>query len=309
MKHQEIVRKFRYAKRTARTILLAALLLAPAGSLPAQEKACPFNDSTLSFSGSPLEQARCLLRPVKMYARLGQPLAHLPAILEKLIGKPVTIRRAQLRKYLKRHGVREADIGGSLSAPVSRANDNDPNAPFARYFLIHDTSTPNYLLEPIPDNINQRSWKYNDLRPWRQGEQSKAHVFVNRLGESVTAVDFSNAWRATKFEIRVLGKRGKGLCLHIEQVQPRRSDPNGPPGNDAIAPVPGFTDPQLRRLALLYMAASLRRGSWMIPAYHAAIDAGIPGAHDDPQHFDLNRWAGFLKEILMEVNSYETGRP
>ena len=25
---------------------------------------------------------------------------------------------------------------------------------------------------------------------------------------------------------------------------------------------------------------------WLIPAFHATVDAGIPDAHDDPQNFD-----------------------
>ena len=28
-------------------------------------------------------------------------------------------------------------------------------------------------------------------------------------------------------------------------------------------------------------------GLWLIPAFHAAIDEGLPDAHDDPQNFDL----------------------
>lgn len=64
--------------------------------------------------------------------------------------------------------------------------------------------------------------------------------------------------------------------------------------NDRIAPVPGFTPAQYRSLALLYVLASARAGMWLIPAFHANIDRGIPEAHDDPQHFDL---AAFDREV------------
>ncbi|MFQ5583252.1 MAG: hypothetical protein ACE5GL_02305 [Calditrichia bacterium] len=269
---------------------------------PAAES-CPFDYSELHFTGAPLAQAKCLLRPVEKYAHLSEPLDSLPAPLERLIGNPVKLDKSVVRQYLRLKGVKEKDLGGSLDMPLSRTNDNDPEAPYARYFIIHDTSTPNYLDQPIPPDINKRGWKHNDLKRWAEGEKSKGHVFINRLGESITAVDFSTPWRGTKMEVKILKKRGKGLCLNIEMVQPRRSDPNGPPGNDAIAPIPGFTDAQLERLALVYIAASVRRGRWLIPAYHAAFDAGIPDAHDDPQNFDLKRWAALLNELIIEIET------
>lgn len=91
------------------------------------------------------------------------------------------------------------------------------------------------------------------------------------------------------------------MQIHIELIQPRRRDPNGPPKNDLIAPVPGFTDKQYERLALLYVCASVRRGTWMIPAYHSAIDAGIKGAHDDPQNFLLEKFAEKLNALIKEL--------
>ena len=262
---------------------------------------CPFNAETLQFVGKPLDQARCLLRPVHPYGRLGRALKKLPHPLDSLIGKPVAMTVPQFRRYLMDQGIAETDLGGNLDVPLCRKWNNAPGAPTADYLVLHDTSTPNYGNQPIPDNINTPEWPYNALQQWDQGEQAKAHVFINRLGESLTAVDFATPWRATKLEVRVLGEKSRGMALHVELIQPRQSDPNGPPGNDAIAPRPGFTDAQLQRLALVYMAASIRKGQWLIPAYHAAFDAGIPDAHDDPQHFDLFRWATWLDEILKNI--------
>jgi hypothetical protein len=48
---------------------------------------------------------------------------------------------------------------------------------------------------------------------------------------------------------------------------------------------------QSERLALLYVAAGRRGGSWMVPEFHAAIDEAISDAHDDPQNFDLTTFA------------------
>jgi hypothetical protein len=263
-------------------------------------KACAFDPATQSFSGTPLEQATCLLRPVMIYGRLDDALKRLPEPLETLIGQPVGIDKEGLRRYLRKNKIKEEDLGGSLDEPVSKGRDNSPDAPFASYFVIHDVSTPNYLNESWPANINEKGWEWNDLQN-RWLNNKVAHIFINRVGESVTAVEFKTAWRATKLEVKVLRETSKGSFLHTELVQPRRRDPKGSPNNDAIAPVPGFTEAQLDRLALVYLAASLRRGVWMIPAFHAAVDAGIPEAHDDPQNFDLPLWAKRLAKLLREV--------
>jgi hypothetical protein len=247
---------------------------------------CPFDETKMQFEGTPLEQAKCLLRPVKGYGILGKPLAQLPAPLEELIGQPVAIKAPQLQKYLADHKVNEADIGGAVT-----------NSLRAKYFVIHDVSAPNYREKPFPENINDASWSVNSVERWRKSKA--AHVFVTRVGESVTPFDFVVPRTGTKLEVRVLGEKARGLFVHVELVQPRRSDPKGRPGNDALAPDPGFTEPQLDRLALIYVAASVQHGSWMIPCFHACVDAGIPSAHDDPQNFDLTLWAKRL-DLLLE---------
>jgi hypothetical protein len=90
----------------------------------------------------------------------------------------------------------------------------------------------------------------------------------------------------------------KGLFLHVELVQPRRRDPRGGPGNDALAPTPGFTPAQYGTLALLYVVASVRAGRWLVPAFHATLDEGIPDAHDDPQRFDLARFDAAVGDLV-----------
>jgi hypothetical protein len=247
--------------------------------------ACPFDAAALAFEGTPLEQAKCLLRPVLPYARLGAPLAHLPAPLEDLIGRSVQIRAATLQDYLRSNSIAEADIGGPVTNQLS-----------AKYFVIHDTSSPNYLNEQIPTNINTAAWAPNDLQ--RAARRPVAHAFVNRLGQSIAPHTWVTSWRATKLEVRVLGDKSRGLFVHTELIQPRRRDPQAGPRNDAIAPTPGFTELQLDRLALLYTAASLQHRTWMVPAFHACVDAGIPDGHDDPQNFDLALWAKRLERLL-----------
>jgi hypothetical protein len=258
------------------------------------ETRCPFDEATLSFKGTPLEQAKCLLRPVLRYGNLGEPLARLPAPLEELIGKPVSLTPALLQSYLVAHHIAETDIGGAVTNHLA-----------ATYFVIHDTSTPNLMDQDFPTNINTAAWRYNGLDVWYK--RPVAHLFVNRLGDSVAPHAWINSCRGTKLEVRVLGEKSRGLFVHTELVQPRHRDPEGGPRNDAIAPTPGFPDAQLDRLALLYVAASLQHGTWMVPAFHAAVDAGIPNAHDDPQNFDLAHWADRLSLLLDALN--QGGQP
>jgi hypothetical protein len=43
----------------------------------------------------------------------------------------------------------------------------------------------------------------------------------------------------------------------------------------------------------------------MIPAFHAPIDSGIRGGHDDPQNFDLQFFARSLDGLLQTLQSEE----
>jgi hypothetical protein len=289
------------AKRLGWALVILAALSSGI-SANAQQIRCKLDEASLAFAGSSLEQARCLLRHVKMYGQLDPPLTALPSPLDKLIGGAMTVDKNALRRYLTAHNIKEADIGGGIFDPVSRANNNAPGAEPVRYFVIHDVSTPNFLDKPFPANINEATGPGNNLNRWK--DIKKTHVYINRVGESVTAVDFKTPLRATKLELQDV--RRKGLFLHTELMQPRRSDPNGRAGNDALAPNPGFTAAQLDRLALVYVAASVRCGAWLIPAFHAAIDAGIPDAHDDPQNFAMPLWMSRLDSLLQSLEKMKT---
>jgi hypothetical protein len=274
-------------------LALLALVLCSAANAQTNGAPCLFDTNKLEFVGTPVQQARCLLRPVVRGGVLGQPLAALPEPLEHLIGQRMTITREALRRYLQSHHIAESDLGGPIN-----------NVLRAKYFVIHDTSTPNFRDKPFPADINEPSWRFNHLEMWKK--HPVAHIFVSRTGESITIHEFIVPWRATKFESKVITtNQSRGLFVHIENTMPRHSDPKGRPGNDAIAPQPGFTVPMLDRLALLYLTASLEHGRWMVPCYHATLDAGIPDAHDDPQNFNLALWAQRLGALLTEVQSLE----
>lgn len=250
---------------------------------------CKFKRTTLSFEGSKTAQAKCLLTPVKRWAELGGAVTNLPTPLDQIGSKP-PVTKTQFRTYIASLNIPEKDLGGSLELPLSTTNGGFS----AAYFVIHDTSTPNYELGAFPANINVANWRHNDLSRWTQDDKKIAHVFTNRHGLSATTLDFSSAWRATKLERLFGGTPSRGRFLHIENIQPRRSLDSAFAGNDALAPDPGFPEAQYRRLALIYLAASLRADEMLVPAFHAVIDSGIDDAHDDPQKFDLNLWAQIL---------------
>lgn len=107
----------------------------------------------------------------------------------------------------------------------------------------------------------------------------------------------------------MIGRPAKGLFLHVELLQPRRRDPAGGPNNDAIAPTPGFTAQQYDKLALLYAMASARAGTWLIPAYHAALDDGLADGHDDPQHFDLTAFVAALTTLRAALTTQTDAPP
>ena len=280
-------------------VAAAGLVLAGCGLVRSFESGgllgrCGFDRSTLQFAGDPLAQARCLLRPVATGGLVAPGPAALPASLAVLVGKPAGELKPRLARYLADHGIADAAVGGSLDEPLSHARDGDAAAPAARYFVLHDTSVP-WLGDATtfpPDDDPA----LNDLARFA-GPDAVAHVFVDRRGATLVGHDLRTPWRATQFETRRIGLAARGLFLHVELAQPRRRDPSGGARNDLIAPVPGFTDAQYAQAALLYAAASARRGDWLVPAFHAALDEGLPDAHDDPQHFEIARFAAALERL------------
>ena len=266
--------------------------------------ACGFDLTTLAFRGDGATQAACLLRAVGRGGAIDSQARILPAVLTELAGRPCSLAPDRVARYLIRQGLGDAALIGALGSPsirpVSRARDNAPDAPLARYFVIHDTSTPYLGDAPFPPRIDDDS-AVNDLSRYA-GPDAVAHIFLNRRGEVMVGHDFSVPWRATKLESRIIGLPAKGLFLHIENVQPRRRSPEGPSGNDRIAPDPGFSPAQYDRLALLYILASLRAGTWLIPAFHANIDAGLNDAHDDPQNFRLEHFAAALAQHIKQLS-------
>ena len=51
------------------------------------------------------------------------------------------------------------------------------------------------------------------------------------------------------------------------------------------------------------MIASVRAGRWLVPAFHAAIDAHIRNGHDDPLNFDVQSFANSLDGVMAALQT------
>lgn len=252
---------------------------------------CPFDLAKGTYQGTLVEQARCLSPEFggKLDRRDesgGKTRGSLGSPLEELVGKPATIDKAKLSGLLKDAGL--ADFAEALNKPLSR----DAAGRSARYFVIHDTST-NFSFKPFPADDAESMKKLG--AKWKDGTW-RAHAWVNRLGAARVTYDFSVRLPNAVVKFERLHPELKGLYIHTEMTQPRKSATKNPK-NDAVIPVPAFKDAQYSTVALLYVAASARAATWLVPAYHVAIDWGLEDGHDDPQHFDFAKFSAAIEAV------------
>ena len=282
--------KDRQLRSLAKTsILVAAALAAPASA--ERIGGCQFDRETLTFAGTPLEQATCLLRKVEpLGAKSPQPLPPVLARLLAVDGGPTAAQQAAAVAAFPQPYRDYALANQNL--PLSATEGGLP----ALYFVIHDTSEPFLENAPFPRHLDNDP-AVNSFASYL-GAEPVAHIFLNRQGQIWGAHDFSIPWRATKLESRVIGVPARGRFVHIETVQPRRFLPGATSRGQTEGPKPGFSAAQYRMLAALYVYASGRAGRWLIPGFHSAVDDGIPDAHDDPQNFELRQFAKELEKLL-----------
>ena len=277
-----------------RHLMIASVSALIAFAAPASAEligGCQFDRATLTFAGSPVEQATCLLRKVELMGKKApQPL---PPVIQGLMeqgGAPTAVQKtaaiAAFPEPYRNYAIGYQDLATSQT---------EAGVPLL-YFVIHDTSTPFYGADRFPKRLDNDP-KVNSFESYLAAEPV-AHIFLNRQGQIWGAHDFSIPWRATKLESRVVGPAARGRFVHIETVQPRRFLPGATNRGQTHGPKPGFTPAQYRMLAALYVYASARAGRWLIPAFHSTVDDGIPDAHDDPQNFELKRFAKELEKLL-----------
>ena len=253
---------------------------------------CGWDVAARRFQGTLAEQAECLTRYVAKGAVIRGP--SITRFLRERAGTEIALPASSLAAYLASLGVDAArEVGGDPAVPVT-----------ADYFIIHDTSEPNCAhsnwsrtLCPVPGRLPKArdsaafAAELGYLGHPRPAPDRLAHAWTNRVGGSITEVPFDQPLRSTKFESCLDTPTKAGLFLAVENTQPRVPDPKGPAGDDFTAPRPGFTRAQYDRLALLYVAASVRRGRWLVPAFHAVLDSKFLEGHDDPQHFDMRAFS------------------
>ncbi|MFM5924946.1 MAG: hypothetical protein ACKOPG_12260 [Novosphingobium sp.] len=285
-----------------RQLIVASVFVLSSLAAPARAEIigeCRFDSETLTFAGTPLEQATCLLRKIELGGvRKDQPL---PPVIMRLMsegGAPTpAMKQAAIEAFpepYRAYAIQYAE------AAVSQTQDGLP----LLYFVIHDTSEPFYGNDPFPRHLN-RDWKVNSFASYMDGTFARepvAHIFLNRIGQIWAGHEFQEGWRATKLESRVVGPRARGRFVHIETVQPRRFLPGATSRGQTYGPKPGFTKEQYRMLAALYVYVSARAGRWLIPAQHNTVDSTIPDAHDDPQGFDLSAFGRELERIVSSGN-------
>lgn len=211
-----------YAMKIRHCVWAVGLVCATqAAIVAAGTSRCNFERATASFAGSPQEQARCLLSPVLPFGHVPESdMSRLPDELRVLIGQSTDTDVDAFREYLAWLGENEQSLGGSLDGPLS----SNKRGIEASYFLIHDTSLE--MNQPFPADLDT-SYEINRLD--RYANKGKgAHVFVNRMGDTMINKDFSMPGRATKLENQILPRSlSRGLFLHIELVQPRNREPDG----------------------------------------------------------------------------------
>ena len=266
--------------------------------LVAQTASGIFEKNTMQYKGDKQTQVKRLLKKVSLWGKVSANDASIDQAFLQLLNSPIEPSKAQLQKYIQANNITTQETGGNINNGISFIVLNGQKI-YARYFVIHDVSSPVYK-DSFPKNINEASWPFNNASKWNS---KKTHTYVTRTGACNTVTDFSEGLRATKFELNTLGTASRGLFIHIELVQPRKY----PPGNNANAPAapqPGFTDIQYVKLALLYVCAGVRKGEWLVPAFHAVVDEGLNDGHDDPQNFEVDKFTNAVLKLIADIKAF-----
>lgn len=262
-----------------------ALILIALLSFPGLAKAeilggCKFNTATHQFQGNAIDQSICLLRAIKTKGAGATPQP-LPDWIKTNVWQSIDLTEEQLSRFLAANKINPTTIGG----PIRKRS-----APHLRYFVIHDTSSPEIAEEQgFPANIDDPGYSGNKLANWNGNIRQQVNLIVGRDGQSRSYRRWGEPrpLSATKIEMQKYSAPSRQYFVHVENVQPRLK----PKMSFAwIAPTPGFSPKQEERLALAYIAASVQAGRWLVPAYHFNIDQGLPDGHDDPQSTDLPSW-------------------
>ena len=142
---------------------------------------CGFDVGTLSFAGDPQQQAACLLNPVEPVGRLGTAAGKAARGARR--SASAAARACPTARPCARccRSAASSMLAAELSRPVSHAHDDDPLSRPATYFIIHDTSTPNYRALAWPRVDRRRSQdQQSRALPMRQQDRARAYLHQSR---------------------------------------------------------------------------------------------------------------------------------
>ena len=263
-----------------RTLLLFILLFFLSLVSIGQTASAKFNWQELKYEGTKKEQLELLLqKPMfRGWVKHGKPI--IDSVFSEMITKPILVTPQMLQNYLLKNNIAYSYIGEEIEKPLASIKNPHTGKPESvKYFIIHDVSFEEPKQFDFPADIDSLSHEANQFEYRDKVQKRKkvflANIFINRLGSSKTYVTFEKPCLTTKFERADANKNFslKGLFIGVELVQQRIRSRKVAEYFDK-APEPGFTDQQYERLALIYIIASIRKGDWLIPAYHIVIDGG-----------------------------------
>ena len=238
------------------------------------------------------------MRGMDAVAKSGPDLESLPPGLASRVGADTGLPRRELAERLPvETRPRMGFCRLSVAAVITRQRQRSGRADGALFRHPRHQRPELWVTARFP--TTSTTVEHQRSHPFRCSDgRGKAHVVVNRVGGMLLNHELAIPWRETKFELAAnFSGALKGLFLHTELVQPRRSS-SAVDAMTTLPPIPAFTAAQYDRLALLYAIASVRAGRWLVPAFHAALDADIRNGHDDPLNFDVESFAASLDRLV-----------
>ena len=213
---------------TRTCLILVSVVVAGVAGRPAAGAVygpCRFDSQTLRFGGTVAETTACLLRKVRERGSGADPQP-VPSWLLDRVARPVSFTAAKLQRYLQAKGVASSDITDRLVLG---------DTPERRYFVIHDTSSPEIPTSAtvFPSNIDAPSYSGNNLSGWGSTAQ-RVNLIISRDGRSRRLREWgsSRPLPATKIEQNNRVPAARKVFVHVENIQPRIK----PPGTWAWRP-------------------------------------------------------------------------
>ena len=128
---------------------------------------CGFDPAAMSFHGTAVEQAKCLMRGMDQSRNLGPGVASLPAPLADRVANETGLpSREVLSTYLSKLDLELDFAAYLLAAGVARQRQRSRCAD-GRYLLHHRSSGPNFGHRSFPEEVDDGTSNINSLNKFR----------------------------------------------------------------------------------------------------------------------------------------------